>query len=288
VQRRQLSVIAMVAAIAVTAGACATSADTTAVDAGVGGRDRQVAPTSTIVRTDAAVQDETTTTGEPSSTATGAATDPTTVLTSLLAQVAADPALVAQLGSLDAVGISNLLGIDLGALQQLGLTPDQITAVAQGVLASTPSVRQDLLSGAPDPAVLLGLLAGSLDLQSLTDGTIATLVQGLISAVTGTRIVVSPELTLDLGKLLGDLDPDKLGPIVANPSNASLLALLTSVWLGSNPLFTRQLLANPQLDPALRSLLTQLETLSDSIGETARNALLAALYALIPALDPTR
>jgi hypothetical protein len=287
VQRRQLSVIAMVAAIAVTAGACATSADTTAVDAGVGSK-RQAAPTSTIVRTDAAVQDETTTTGAAPSAAAGTATDPTAVLTSLLSQVAADPTLVAQLASLDAVGISNLLGIDLGAFQQLGLTPDQITAVAQGVLASTPSVRQDLLSGAPDPAVLLGLLAGSLDLQSLTDGTIATLVQSLISAVTGTRIVVSPELTLDLGKLLGDLDPDKLGPIVANPSNASLLALLTSVWLGSNPLFTRQLLANPQLDPALRSLLTQLETLSDSIGDTAREALLAALYALIPALDPTR
>ena len=216
-QRRQLSVIAMVAAIAVTAGASTTSADTTTVDAGGGGNSRQVAPTSTIVRTDPAVQDDTTTTGVTSSSAAGTATDPTAVLTSLLSQVAADPALAAQLASLDAVGISNLLGIDLGSFQQLGLTPDQITAVAQGVLASTPSVRQDLLSGSPDPTVLLGLLAGSLDLQSLTDGTIATLVQGLISAVTGTRIVVSPELTLDLGKLLGDLDPDKLGPIVANP-----------------------------------------------------------------------
>jgi hypothetical protein len=223
-----------------------------------------------------------------SSQVANAATDPTAVLTSLLGQVAADPALAAQLANLDAVGIANLLGIDLSALQQLGLTPEQITALAQGVLGSTPSVQQDLLSGAPDPAVLLGLLAGSLDLQSLTDGTIASLVQQLISSITGTRIVVSPELTVDLGELLGDLDPDQLGPIVANPANASLLALLTSVWLGSNPLLTRQLLANPQLDPALRALLTQLQTLSDSIGETARNALLQALYALIPALDPNR
>jgi hypothetical protein len=217
-----------------------------------------------------------------------AGTDPTAVLTSLLGQFAANPDLVAQLTQLDAVGIANLLGVDLAALQQLGLTPDQIAALAQGVVASTPDVRADLLSGVPDPAVLLGLLAGSLDLGSLADGTIATLVQGLIGAVTGTRIVISPELSVDLGELLGDLDPETLGPIVANPSNASLLALLTSVWLGSNPLFTRQLLANPQLDPALRSLLSELQKVSDSIGETARTALLEALYALIPALDPTR
>ena len=145
-----------------------------------------------------------------------------------------------------------------------GLTPDQITAVAQGVLASTPAVRQDLLSGAPDPAVLLGLLAGSLDLQSLTDGTIATLVQGLISAITGTRIVVSPELTLDLGKLLGDLATDKLGPIVANPSDTSFVGAADQRVAGVQPaVHTSSRLANPQLDPALRSLL-------DRAGDTER------------------
>ena len=286
-QRRQLSVIATIAAIAVTAGACANSADTTAVDQIEVSAD-QSAPTSTIVRAEPAGDDAATTTIARSSQVANAGTDPTAVLTSLLGQIAADPALAAQLAELDAVGIANLLDLDLGALQQLGLTPDQISALARGVAGSTPAVQQDLLSGAPDPGVLLGLLGGSLDLESLTDGTIATLVQGLLTAITGTRIVVSPELTVDLGELLGDLDPDQLGPVVANPANASLLALLTSVWLGSNPLFTRQLLANPRLDPALRSLLTQLQTLSDSIGETARNALLEALYTLIPALDPNR
>ena len=62
------------------------------------------------------------------------------------------------------------------------------------------------------------------------------------------------------------------------PSFAALfaLALLTSVWLGSNPLFTQQLLANPALDPSLRELLTELQKVSDSIGETARTALLEA------------
>lgn len=285
--RRHLSVIAVFVVTAVTAGACATSADTTSVE-DIEVSSDQAAPTSTIVRTDRGATETTTTEVVRASELANAGTDPTAVLTSLLGQFAANPDLVAQLTQLDAVGIANLLGVDLAALQQLGLTPDQIAALAQGVVASTPDVRADLLSGVPDPAVLLGLLAGSLDLGSLADGTIATLVQGLIGAVTGTRIVISPELSVDLGELLGDLDPETLGPIVANPSNASLLALLTSVWLGSNPLFTRQLLANPQLDPALRSLLSELQKVSDSIGETARTALLEALYALIPALDPTR
>ncbi len=283
-QRRRLSALAAATALAVLAGACSTSADTTAVDVESVDSDL-AAPTSTIVRTEPSTTVTTTTVVRAATAAT--ATDPTAVLTSLLAQVAADPALLAQLGQLDAVGIANLTGIDLGALQQLGLTPDQLTSLAQGVVASAPDVQADLASGVPDPAVLLGLLAGSLDAASLADGTIATIVQALIAAISGTRIVVSPEVSFDLGELLGDLDPEQLGPIVANPSNASLLALLTSVWLGSNPLFTQQLLANPALDPSLRELLTELQKVSDSIGETARTALLEALYALIPALDPT-
>jgi hypothetical protein len=285
VQRRRLSALAAATALAVTAGACSTSADTTAVDVESVDAD-QAAPTSTIVRTPSSTTTSTTTVVRAATAATS--TDPTAVLTSLLAQVAADPALLAQLGQLDAVGIANLTGIDLGSLQLLGLTPDQITSLAQGVVASAPDVQQQLASGVPDPAVLLGLLAGSLDAASLADGTIATIVQALIGAISGTRITVSPEVSFDLGELLGDIDPEQLGPIVANPSNASLLALLTSAWLGSNPLFTQQLLANPQLDPSLRELLSELQKVSDSIGETARTALLEALYALIPALDPTR
>ena len=277
----------MVLVVAVTAGACATSADTTAVDA-VDVDDAPGAPTSTIVRVQPDADGSTTTTVPRSAQPANATQDPTTLLTSLLGQFAGDPALVAQLADLDAVGIANLLGIDLAALQQLGLNPAQLAALGQGVLASTPGVQTELLSGAPDPAVLLGLLAGSLDPQSLADGTIATIVQGLLASITGLRIVVSPELTVDLGELLGDIDPEGLGPLAANPANASLLALLTSAWIGSNPLLARQLLANPLLDPPLRSLLQQLQELSGSIGDTAREALLTALYELIPALAPNR
>lgn len=282
---RHLRVIALSLAMAVTAAACATGVDTTAVDEDP--VDRATAPTSTIVRTERATS--TTTTVAPARAVTASTTggDPTAVLGSILAKVAADPALAGQLSQLDAVGIANLLNIDLPDLQSLGLTPDQLAAVAQGLVTSTPSIQQNLLSGLPDPGVLLGLLAGSLDPASLTNGSAATLLQALLAAVTGTQIVVSPELAIDLGELLGELDPEKLGPIVANPANASLLALVTSVWLSTNPLLAQQLLADPQLNPALRDLLSELQALSASIGETARAALLEALYGLIPALGPT-
>jgi len=286
VQRRHLSTIAVVLAVAVTAGACATSADTTAVDA-VDVDDAAGVSTSTIVRVERDAGGSTTTVLRSSQQA-NTPVDPTTVLTSLLGRFAGDPALVARLADLDAVGIANLLGVDLSSIQQLGLNPAQLVSLGQRVLDSTSGVQAELLSGVPDPAVLLGLLAGSLDPQSLSDGTIATIVQGLLASIAGLRIVVSPELTVDLGELLGDIDPEGLGPLAANPANASLLALLTSAWIGSNPLLAGQLLANPLLDPTLRSLLQQLQELSTSIGDTAREALLAALYELIPALAPNR
>jgi hypothetical protein len=274
-------------ALALTAGACSETANTTAV--GDRSADEAVAaPTSTIVRATTPVE-ENDDAGSPETTAPagGAATDPTAALVALVGQVASDPTLAAQLGQLDAVGIANLLGIDLSQLTQLGLTPDQIAALAQSVVSGGADLQGELAGVAPDPAVLLGLLVGSVDVNSLADGTISTLVQGLLAAITGTRIVVSPELVLDLGELLGDIDPETIGPLVADPSNASLLALLTSAWLGSNPLLTRQLLANPALDPALRGVLEQLADLSSSLGDTARSALLEALYQIFPNLDPT-
>jgi hypothetical protein len=288
VHRRPLSVIAAVTALSLAAGACSRAENTTAVD-GTSEVESVAAPTSTIVRATTPADEPAEPSGSGStSPAGGTSTDPTAALISLVGQVASDPALAAQLGQLDAVGIANLLGIDLSQLSQLGLTPDQIAALAESVVAGGADLQGELTGAAPDPAVLLGLLVGSLDVNSLADGTISTLVQGLLAAITGTRIVVSPELVVDLGELLGDIDPETIGPLVADPSNASLIALLTSAWLGSNPLLTRQLLANPALDPALRQVLEQLSDLSNSLGETARATLLEALYQLFPNLDPTR
>jgi hypothetical protein len=278
----------VVLVVAVASTACSRSADTTAVDAVEPARDPS-APTSSIVRSELP-----TTTTAPSGASSAFAggglggADLTGTLTGVLGQFVANPGLVDQLGGLDAIGVANLLGLDLSVLQQLDLSPAQIEQLARAALSSEAPVQQQLLSGSIDPAVLLGLLGNGLDLNTLTSGAVSTIVQGLLGSIGGLSLVVSPELSVNLGELLGELDLEGLEPLAVNPANASIIALVTSAWLGSNPLLAQQLLSSPLLDPVLKELLQQLSELSESIGETARQALLEALYELIPALDPDR
>lgn len=280
----------MVLVVAIAATACSRSADTTAVDAVEPARDPS-APTTSIVRSELPT---TTTATAPSGASSALAggglggTDLTGTLTGVLAQFVTNPGLVDQLGGLDAIGVANLLGLDLSVLQQLELSPAQIEQLARAALSSEAPVQQQLLSGTIDPAVLLGLLGNGLDLNTLTSGAVSTIVQGLLASIGGLSLVVSPELSVNLGELLGELDLEGLEPLAVNPANASIIALVTSAWLGSNPLLAQQLLSSPLLDPVLKELLQQLSELSASIGETARQALLEALYELIPALDPDR
>lgn len=278
----------MTLVVAVAATACSRSADTTAVDAVEPARDPS-APTSSIVRSELP-----TTTTAPSGASSASAggglggTDLTSTLTGVLGQFVSNPGLVDQLGGLDAIGVANLLGLDLSVLQQLELSPAQIEQLARAALSSEAPVQEQLLSGTIDPAVLLGLLGNGLDLNTLTSGAVSAIVQSLLSSIGGLSLVVSPELSVNLGELLGELDLEGLEPLAVNPANASIIALVTSAWLGSNPLLAQQLLSSPLLDPVLKELLQQLSELSASIGETARQALLEALYELIPALDPDR
>lgn len=279
-RRPPILVLAILVTTAVAAASCSKSADTTAVES-TPGRRQAAAPTSTIVR----ATSSTTTIASSAPVATPASTDPTAALATVVAALAADPSVasqLAQLTQLDPAKIAGMLGVDPAMLQQLQLGPAQLSQLAQG-LSMQPSGQPS----PTDPVALLGLLMGSLDAESLLNGTVATLVQALLAAITGTTIVISPDITVDMGEVLGELDPDGIGPIVANPSNASLLALLTSAWLSENPLFAEQFLADPALDPELRSLLLRLQRLTESIGDTARESLLEALDKLFPGLAPT-
>lgn len=288
-QRRAVSAIASALVVASIASGCTQTADTTAVDA-VELPEGQAAPTSTIME---AERTTTTTVARPARP-TGAATDPTAALTQLLIQLASDPAVAAQLAQLqrlqelEPAEIAELLGIDLTALEELGLTLAQLEQLARGVAISPPQVQQDLAGGNPDAAVLLGLLAGSLDLESLVNGTLASIVQDLLATTTGASVAVDPELSSNLGRLLAAVDPEGLGTLAANPANAELLALIASAWIGSDPQLAQQLETSPLVGGPARELLDQLRALNESLGEAARTALLAALYQLAPELDPAR
>ncbi len=180
--------------------------------------------------------------------------------------------------------IAGVLGIDLGAIQQLGLSLPELTQVGAAVAAQPPAQRQQLAAAPIDPAVLVALLAGSGDPAELGSGAIGALINGLLASLSDLRLTVSPELTVNLGELLGELDPDGLGPVVADEANAAVFALLLSAFIGANPVLTEQLLENPLLEPGLQVLLGQLRDLNASLGDAAREALLRALRQLLPGL----
>lgn len=280
---RQLSACAVLVSGAIVGSACSNVADTTQLSA-------DEFPDNTAVPTTVMQTGELPTTTTTTTVATlqrAAATNPTDLtgtLGVLVSQFAANPALVTQLSTLDLGGLAGLLGIDLASLQQLGLSIPDFQQLGLTVLGSSPELQASLAGGPIDTATLVGLLSGSVDLNAIAGGAVATLVQALIGSITGLKVVVSPQLTVELSDLLQELDPNGLGPVAANPANASLLALLTSAIISANPLFAQQLLSSPLLDPALASLLAQLQDLSASLGDAATVALLQALNQFFPGL----
>jgi hypothetical protein len=206
-------------------------------------------------------------------------------LAAILGQISANPQILTNVSTLDTAGLAQLFNLDLGSLQQLGLTGPQIQQLGQAALASPQSVQTAISAGTIDPAALLGLLLGSVDINSLATGAVGALVQGLLASIADLRLVISPELTVDLQELFDQIDPNGI-PILANPDNAGILALLFSTVITSNPLLAQQLLDNPNLDPALRPILEQLAALGDSLGTAASAALIDAINKLFPGLLP--
>ena len=284
--RNVLSMFAALLAIALAASACSRSVDTTQVSSQDAPSSAAV-PTSTMLRA-AAVTTTTTVAvaGQASNASTAAPGSLPATLAAIVAQVSANPELLKQVSTLDPTGLAQLFNLDLGSLQQLGLTGPQIEQLGQAVLASPQSVQDSISTGSIDPAALLGLLLGSLDVNSLATGAVGAVVQALLASIADLRVVISPELTVDLNELFNQIDPGNVTPIFANPDNAGLLALIFSAVINSNPLLAQQLIDNPNLDPALRPILEQLSALGASLGSAASAALLEAINKLFPGLIP--
>ena len=279
-RRSRIVVCSVLVVTAMGASACSQVADTTQLSA-------DDVQTNTVVPTTAMSigqlpSSTTTSTTVPTATPVLAPTGLTSTLSALVGRFAADPTLAGQLAGLDLAGLAGLVNIDLGSIAGLGLTVPQIQQIAGTVAANPAALLGQLQVGELDPNALLAILAGSLDLTTLATGATAGLIAALLEAISDVKISVSPELTIELSELLKDIDPDGLGEFAATPTNASLLALITSAVISSNPLLTQQLLENPLLDPALQALLVQLQSLGASLGDAAKIALLQALNELIP------
>ena len=283
--RKILSLFAVLLTVTLAASACSKSADTMQVSAQDVSGDAAL-PTSTMLRA-AAV---TTTalpadSGSASNSSIAALGSAQATLAAILGQISANPQILTNVSTLDPAGLAQLFNLDLGSLQQLGLTGPQIQQLGQAALSSPESVQTAISTGTIDPAALLGLLLGSVDINSLATGAVGALVQGLLASIADLRVVISPELTVDLQELFNQIDANG-DPILANPDNAGLLALLFSAVINSNPLLAQQLLDNPNLDPALRPILEQLAALGESLGSAASAALIEAINKLFPGLIP--
>lgn len=281
---RILGACAVLVTLAFAASACSRVADTTTLSADEQSNNNAV-PTTAMLR--AELPSTTTTTTIPATLNAAAATPAglNATLSSIVGQFAANPAILQQLNGLDLAGLAGLLNLDLGSVQQLGLSIPDLQNLAVTVAASPADLIANLVGGTTgeiDPATLIGLLAGSLDLNAIAGTAAGALVQALIASISNLSVTISPELTVQLSDLLENIDPDGLGQFAATPANAALLALLTSAIINSNPLLTQQLLDSPILDPLLQGLLVQLQSLGASLGDAATVALLQALNDLIP------
>ncbi|MEI7887561.1 MAG: hypothetical protein WCJ04_09225 [Actinomycetes bacterium] len=283
--RKVLSLFAVILTITLAASACSKTADTMQVSAQDVSGDAAL-PTSTMLRA-AAVTTTALPVGSGSATnaSTAAVGSAQATLAAILGQISANPQILTKVSTLDTAGLAQLFGLDVSALQQLGLSGGQIEQLGQAALASPESVQTAISTGSIDPAALLGLLLGSVDINSLATGAVGALVQGLLASIADLRLVISPEVTVDLQQLFDQIDPNAI-PILANPGNAGILALLFSAVINSNPLLAQQLLDNPNLDPTLRPILEQLAALGDSLGTAASAALIEAINKLFPGLLP--
>lgn len=289
---RQQFTVALSAAVVVslvaTLTSCSKSYDTTQLKT-VDAKERSSASTTSIVV--ATIPTTTVAAVDPGQSVAASPAGIQSTLSQLVSSFASDPQLIAQIqgfASGDLSSIAKLFGLDLSAINDLGMTVSQIESLGQTVVNSAPAVLNQLLAGTGtgsiDAGTLVGLLSGSVDINGIAQGAVAALVQMLSNTLIKTEIKISPEITIYLDQLLKEIDPNGLGKISADPTNASFIALITSVILGANPLLAQQLLDNPLLDPKLKSLLDDLGSLNANLGETASAAILAALKALFPGL----
>lgn len=279
---------AVVMSLVATLTSCSKSYDTTQLKT-VDAKERSSASTTSIVVE--TIPTTTIATIDPGQSVAASPVGIQSTLSQLVSSFAANPQLISQIqgfASGDLASIAKLFGLDLSAVKDLGMTVSQIESLGQTVVNSAPALLTQLLVGAGtgsiDAGTLVGLLTGSVDINGIAQGAVAALVQQLASTLIHTEIKISPEITIYLDQLLKEIDPNGLGEISADPTNASFIALITSVILGANPLLAQQLLENPLLDPKLKGLLDDLGSLNASLGETASAAILAALKALFPGL----
>ena len=242
-QRRRVSVaaIASLLCLAIIGSGCATTSNTGQVsgDAPEFGARLQ---TSTTIAGSATGQGRTASRSDSDSTIDG---------------LSVDPDVLAQLGDLTPEELSELTGLSLDELGELGISPASVGALARVVDSiglggddTDPALVQALLAGGGS------LLTGTGQLTSEASGLLASanIDPATLAAIAGAAATVPPGVIDQLGTILAIVDPNGLGQLDGNASALSALAVLIGAALGSDPIVLGELSAVGEIDPRFRDV----------------------------------
>jgi hypothetical protein len=249
------AVTAVVVALAVLATSCSRTADTGEVSAAA--PDDVSLQTSTTVAAGGSGGS-----GSSSRSSARTAVANSEDLTKLVAQLASDPQLLAQLAGMDLTQIAALTGTDPAVLARLNITPDTIRALASVLAGMNPSMVKQLADGKVDPelASTILMLAAQLDPAAAIaiKGVDPLAIASLLSAAT----TVDPKVVSAIGGVLKVADPDGLGRLADDESSLAILAVLFGVALRTDPSKFAQLANAANLDPNVNFVLSSISNLA--------------------------
>ncbi len=254
---RAIGWVALVAAIAVTAGACSSSADTTALSAEEVSANEPV-PT-TVVRRGPLPTTTTTTTMPRRTLPTAPAVDAT--LASMISQIAADPALLNGLAGLQNIDLAALFDVDLAAIEQAAIDASGLQDLGALIVGAPQIDLNQLILSQIDPEILARLSEFATQINTASIAAVDGLNQQLIQAIATTVSRIDPATLSGLNTLLTEVDPQGLGQLSVEPSATSVLAVFAASVLESNPAVAQEAHQRFAAEPRLQALLGHLDAI---------------------------
>lgn len=255
---RGVGVAAIVTVIAVTAGACSSSADTTALSSEEVSSNEPV-PTTVVRR--GPLPTTTTTTTLPTRPAAQAVPSVDATLASIVSQIAADPALLNGLAGLQNLDLAALFNVDVAALEQLAIDASGVQDLGALIVGAPQIDLQSLIISQIDPEVLARLAEFASQINTASIAAVDGLNQQLIQAVATAVAQIDPNTLSGLSSLLTEVDPEGLGQLSAEPAVTSVLAVFAASVLESNPAVAQEAQQRFAAEPRVMALLSHLDAI---------------------------
>ncbi len=254
---RAIGWVALVAAVAVTAGACSSSTDTTALAAEEVSANEAV-PTTVIRR--GPLPTTTTTTTMPRRAAVAAPSVDATLAT-MISQIAADPALLNGLAGLQNVDLATLFDVDLAAIEQAAIDASGLQDLGALIVGAPQIDLGAMIISQIDPEVLARLQEFASQINAASIAAVDGLNRQLIEAVATAVAKIDPATLSGLNTLLTEIDPQGLGLLSADQAVTSVLAVFAASVLQSNPAVVQEAQQRFAEEPRVMGLLAHLDAI---------------------------